>query len=252
MTRAVAGASCLFIASCMAFGQSAPGTPTFEVASVKPSDPNSHMGADIQTAPGGRLTVINVSLHGIIRRAFGVRADQISGGPVWLTTDDLDIVAKAEGNPSSEQMMAMLRTLLADRFHLQVHHEDKEGNGYALTVAKGGSKLLPPTGDHSQIQHKRPSLDLLFSIVHPYGRRSTMAMLASYLEGALACPIFDRTGLIGEYDFDLEFARDDTHLDVAAAVAQGAVQDQLGLKLEATKGPVPKLVIDHVEKPSAN
>jgi Protein of unknown function (DUF3738) len=128
MTRAVVGASCLFVASCMAFGQSAAGPPTFEVASVKPADPGSHMGSDLRMSPGGTLTITNLAPKYIILKAFDVKYSQVSGGPGWLDTAEFNIVAKAEGNPSQAQMMAMLRTLLADRFQLKVHRETKEGN----------------------------------------------------------------------------------------------------------------------------
>src|ERR1017187_6639082 len=95
--------------------------PAFEVASVKPADPSEPR--DIRTFPGGRLRVTNLTLELIIWQAFNVKRYQVAGGPRWLDTDGFDIDAKAEGDPTREQMMAMLQTLLADRFQLKAHRE---------------------------------------------------------------------------------------------------------------------------------
>jgi uncharacterized protein (TIGR03435 family) len=131
------------------FGQSAAAPPAFDVASVKPSDPTSRRGSDLRVLPGGRFEVANLNLNVIVMEAFKVKGYQISGAPGWLNTDQFDIVAKSDGNPSRERMMEMVQTLLADRFKLKTRRESREGDVYALTVAKGGPKLQPPTGDRS-------------------------------------------------------------------------------------------------------
>jgi uncharacterized protein (TIGR03435 family) len=176
---------------------------------------------------------------------------QIAGGPVWLNTDSYDIEAKAEGEPNKEQMLTMLRALLADRFSLKVHRESKEGNVYALTVAKGGHKLKPPTGDDALISLYRydPPTEpgVHYSLA---GKRATLAMIANRLGQVLGRPVIDRTGIEGEFGFKVDYAIDDNPDSGASLPA--AVQEQLGLKLEAAKGPVETLVVDHAEKPSAN
>jgi uncharacterized protein (TIGR03435 family) len=125
--------------------------PAFDVASVKPADPNG-LVVDFRVYPGGRLHITNLSLDAIIQEAFAVKHYQLSGGPGWLKTDLFDIEARAEGDPSRERMMAMLQTLLAGRFQLKVHRETREGNVYALVVAKGGPKLTPSTANESYIR----------------------------------------------------------------------------------------------------
>src|SRR5450755_783521 len=132
MTRIVIAT--LFLGA--AFGQ------TFDVASVKPATGNT---ADFRVYPGGRLHVVGLTVNVILLEAYGLEHYQITGGPAWLGTDRFDIEAKAEGDPTKAQMMAMLQALLADRFQLKVHRESKEGNVYALVVGKSGHKLQPPT-----------------------------------------------------------------------------------------------------------
>ena len=220
----------------------------FDVASVKPAAGRS---ADFRNLPGGRLHITCLTLNEILLKAYGVERYQIAGGPVWLNTDSYDIEAKAEGEPNKEQMLTMLRALLADRFSLKVHRESKEGNVYALTVAKGGHKLKPPTGDDALISLYRydPPTEpgVHYSLA---GKRATLAMIANRLGQVLGRPVIDRTGIEGEFGFKVDYAIDDNPDSGASLPA--AVQEQLGLKLEAAKGPVETLVVDHAEKPSAN
>ena len=156
------------------------------------------------------------------------------------------------------------RKLLAERFHLTFHREQKQLRVYALTIAKGGSKLKESTeSPDATPEGPRPLIFVLApQLVRLPGRNATMADLASVLQrAALDYPVLDRTGLTARYDFDLEFTPDETvfggalgkgsddssSLDLHAALGQ-----QLGLRLEATRGPVSALVIDHAERPSEN
>jgi uncharacterized protein (TIGR03435 family) len=158
----------------------------------------------------------------------------------------------------------MLRALLADRFKLAIHREQKEMSVYALTVAKGGSKLKITTMSPDDTPEGPPALAFTVSpgFLHLPARYASMNEFASLLQrSALERPVVDQTGLPGRYDFDLEFAIDETLF--GGALGKGpddpvkpslfaALQEQLGLKLEATRGPVSALVIDRAEHPSEN
>ena len=175
MIRAMLGLAAFAV--CAAFAQNAAPPPAFEVASVKPAPQNE--AADFRTYPGGRLTMTNLTLEVIIREAFTVKHYQISGGPRWLESDRFDIEAKADGNPSREQMMAMLRTLLAERFQLKVHRETREGDVYALVVAKGGPKLKESTAQDSYMRLFRNTPPELPGVSYTQtGQKASMAMLA--------------------------------------------------------------------------
>jgi uncharacterized protein (TIGR03435 family) len=251
--RALAAVGIAVFTSGGLFAQSEAARLAFEVASVKPADPDSRRGLDFRTAPGGSLTVTNLTLQALIQEAFGVKRYQIAGGPKWMDSDRFDIAAKAAGDPDRKQMMAMLRTLLEDRFQMNVGWETREGNVYALVVAKNGPKLKEPTsGDQSFIRlarydpPERPTLTYVL-----YGQKTSMPLLVENLAGQLSTPVFDSTGIKRNFDFRLEFVYDDTQPDSGPSIL-GAIQDQLGLKLEPAKGPVETLVIERAGKPSGN
>ena len=229
-----------------AFAQTAP--PAFDVASVKAA-----LGrvVDFRILPGGRLHITALTVNAILRQAYGLERYQITGGPAWLDTDGFDIEAKAEGEIAKERILAMLQALLADRFQLKVHREQREGNVYALVLAKGGHKLNPPTGDRSYISIYRydPTTE---SGVHYAlaGKKASLALIAKYLGQQEGRPVIDRTGIEGEFDFKVDYAIGDNPDSGTPLIM--AIQEQLGLKLEAAKGPVEALVVDRAEKPSVN
>jgi uncharacterized protein (TIGR03435 family) len=247
------------------FAQSPAPRPTFdafEVATIKPVDPEEKAGRYIIMQGTDRFVVKYYTLKLLIAAAYDLTPQAISGGPAWLTSDHYDILAKTPGEvlPSRPEQMAMLRTLLADRFKLTFHREQKEFSLYTLNVAKGGPKLKPSTA---------PADDpaKLISTVYPQrillpAHNATMGEFASLMQRAiLDRPVVDKTGLTAKYDFDLEWAPDNSQFggEVAAATADApsapfftAIQQQLGLKLEATKGPIAALVVDKVERPSAD
>jgi uncharacterized protein (TIGR03435 family) len=225
--------------------------PSFEVASVKPSASDSQ-GRDLRVYPGGRLHITHLELDTIVREAYGIKHDQLSGGPAWLHTDQFDIEAKASGDPDRARMMAMLRTLLAERFQLKIRRETHEENIYALVVGKGGPKLTPSTASESFIRLYRntpvelPGVDYTIG-----GQKVSLAQLADRLgDMQLGRPVQDRTGIQGEFDFKLRYATDDNP-DTGPSIF-AAIQEQLGLKLEAAKGPVETFVIEKAERPSGN
>ena len=220
------------------FGQALSSPPAFEVASVKPSTPGSS-GGGITPGPDG-LTARNATLLFCIRIAYDVREDQVSG-PSWISSEQYDISAKAGGAVGQDQLRLMLQTLLADRFKLALHREARLRSVYTLTVGKDGAKLHEATdeggGSTAEVGH------LVF-------KGASMPALARRLSQQLHAPVADMTGLKGIYDFTLDWQQDES---VLGASIFTAVQEQLGLKLEAKKDQVDVLIIDHAEKiPTAN
>ncbi len=253
----------------------------FEVASVKLNTSGGN-GSYIQALPG-RLVMTNFSLRRLILSAYGVQDYQISGVSPWIGSDHYDIQAKAEGNASVKQMEGpMLQTLLEERFKLILHRETRQLPVYELTVVKSGVRLQrPKEGGCTPYSVDSPSppppspgeprpVFCGFFRFGSDGLNRTMdgaavriAKLATSLPASeLGRTIIDRTGLIGTFDVHLRWTIDaqtgpdgpGTPLptDLTGPSIFTALQEQLGLKLESAKGPVEVLVIDHVEKPSAN
>jgi uncharacterized protein (TIGR03435 family) len=241
-----------------AFGQTSP--PKFEVASIKPADPNVR-GFRIQTDPGGRYIATGVTVKFLITQAYGVRNFQVSGAPGWTDSARYDINAKGEIRIEDKpgQMDLMLQDLLADRFHLKLTREAKEMPIFALVLAKSGAKLKESTvgEDGRRMQTGRGRIEV---------QGIDMASLANMLSQQLGRTVVDKTGLTGNYDFKLEWTPDlgqpqgpkeiggaeTAPPDSPGPTIFTALQEQLGLKLESTKGPVEILVIERVEKPSEN
>jgi uncharacterized protein (TIGR03435 family) len=236
-------------------------SPEFEVATIKPSKPDVQgKGFSVQ---GRRFVTLNTSLGDLLKFAYGLQSRQIIGGPPWLTSDKFDIEAQpdGEGQPSDKQWKMMIQKLLASRFKLTLHHEKKELSVYALVVGKNGPKLTKSQGDPNGL----PGLFFRGLGVLPVAN-ATMGDFAGVMQGAvLDRPVVDQTGLKGRFDFILKWTPDESQFEGlgikvpppsdAANAPPGlftAIQEQLGLKLEATKAPVDVLVIDHVEKPSEN
>ncbi len=227
--------------------------PVFDAASVKPTDPKLRVGLDFRIT-GGRLVSTNWTLELLIREAYGVRYYQIFGGPSWLRDDRFNIEATAAPNASRDQVLAMLRTLLEDRFRLQVHREMREGTVYELTLGKGAHKLKPPANDTDRPMirmFRNTPVDLPGVSYTEVGQNATLAQLTEALSNIVHGPVNDKTGITGSYDFRYDYATLDAPPDSGPSIFT-SVQDQLGLKLEARKGQVEVLVIDHAEKPSEN
>jgi uncharacterized protein (TIGR03435 family) len=216
--------------------------PQFEVTSVKPSARGSH-GPTIYNPTRERFAITSITTKSLIAYAYDVRDFQVSGGPSWLGSEEYDIVAKPQGEASSERILAMARGLLTERFNLTLHRESKEMPVLALAVAKGGPRLQPSVGTGGpEVRGGRGRL---------VARKVTMGLLAAQLAGrVLDRAVLDRTGIAGEFDVDLEWTPDESP-DPGPSIFT-ALQEQLGLKLESQKGIVDVLVVDHVERPSAN
>lgn len=242
-----------------AFGQ-------FEVATVRPTPPEWTRGRFIRMQTSHQLLAKNYELRVLIAAAFNLSPQAISGGPAWIDSDHYDILAETPGEvrPNLEEQMAMLRKLLADRFQLKFHREPKEFAVYALTVGKGGPKLKPSTLSPDDAPEGPPLLAIVIapeSVSLP-ARYATVAEMASVMQrSALDRPVLDRTGLTGRYDFDLEWTPGDNqfgglgmwkNVESPKADLFTAIQQQLGLRLEATRGMVDAIVIDRIERPSEN
>lgn len=259
----------LIIAASGMFAQPPAARPAFdefEVATIKPTPPDWARGRFIRMESTHQFVAKNHALNTLIAAAYNLSPKAISGGPAWIESDHYDILAKAPGEvrPSLDEQMAMLRKLLADRFKLTFHREQKELSIYALTVAKSGSKVKESTVSPDDSPIGPPPL--IFVVTPPAvrlpGRYATMAELASVFQRAvLDRPVVDETGLSGRYDFDLEFTPDETQFsgmlgrppsDSPLPGLFAAIQQQLGLRLEPTKGPVDVLVVDRAARPSEN
>jgi uncharacterized protein (TIGR03435 family) len=251
-------------AAGIVLAQSPAARPTFEafdVASIKPTPPDWRAGRYI-TMQGAQFVGKNHALKTLIAAAYNLSPQAISGGPPWVDSDHYDILAKPPGDirPNLDEQMRMLRKLLADRFKLVFHRGQKEFSIYALTVAKNGPKLREGA---EPAEGPRPLIFVLSPLGATLpGRNATMGELASVMQrAALDRPVVDRTGLTGRYDFDLEWSSNDTQFGGQGPKENPesnrpdlftAMQQQLGLKLEATRGPVEAFVIDQVERPSEN
>lgn len=224
---------------------STPTRPEFEVISIKPPTPGSPGSRPQINCSAGRLISSGVELKIVIEWAYDIRTEfkvpEWAGSPSEAYT----IEAKAAGPITMEQCRLMTQSLLEDRFRLELHREAKEMPIYALVVGKGGSKLREvktdaPLGDGVWLQRRKAS-----------SKGWEPWMLASTLTGVagIGRPVVDRTGMKGLFEFRLEYSvrPNDDRPDIFTAV-----QEQLGLKLESGKGLVEIVILDRLEKPSAN
>ena len=238
-------AGLIVLAACAAFGQAATESPTFEVASVKPAEPQTMgmMRVRMSGGPGtpdpGQLTYTNVSLKNVLTNAYNVKGYQLSG-PKWLDAERFDITAKIPMGTTKEQFERMLQNLLAERFKLALHHETKELPMYALVVGKGGSKLKesveddpavppppppPPGNDGTGPVRLKVGADGNPQLPAGMGKNGMMMMMTNgrlrlvanhrpigalleMLGNQLGRPVVDATDLKANYDFTLDFAPD--------------------------------------------
>jgi uncharacterized protein (TIGR03435 family) len=316
MKRILAGASLIVLTSCAVFAQT--NAPAFEVASIKQAPPQQmgrmmvRMGGD-----AGRVDYANVSLKDVLARAYGVASYQISG-PAWLDSERYDITAKVPDGVPTDQIPAMLQTLLVDRFKMTVHKESKEEPIYALVVGKGGPKLtkssetndapvmvgLGPDGSKTKSgpDGDKVKMDvggrggpggpggpgggpgrggaMMMQVGGPGGagkmkiNQATMASFSNMLTRLLGRQVTNNTGIEGSYDIELEVSMEELAgmkggmmragpmmagggggggdhgpaPDAAPAATIFQAVQSLGLKLEAKKGPVDRVIVDKGEK----
>jgi len=239
--------------------------PGLDVATIKPSQPGAQgKGFGFR---GTHFRTFNTNVNDLIAVAYGVHAKQIVGAPDWLGTDlfDIDGVPDVPGRPNIKQMGLILQKLLADRFALKFHHEQRELSVYAIEVGAGGPKMkVTKAGPNDQQGFGFRGLgDLIVA-------NMTMKEFATWMQSSVMDkPVVDQTGLTDRYDFTLKWTPDDSQFaQFRGAVAPQpppagdnpnappslytAMQEQLGLKFSATKAMDDVIVIDHIEKPSAN
>ena len=230
-------------------------SPEFEVATIKPTgpEPKTYTGFHVR---GRHISCDDQTVFAILKFAYGVANKQIVGDPDWVGTEsyDIDGVADVPGQPNLDQMMGMFQKILVDRFHLTFHHEKRELSAYALTVTKSGPKLAKSLGDPNGLPDETGEGDRLgFNMRYTNVSMHDFAANMQSMQGD-GKPVVDQTGLSGRFDFTLKWTRDESASSDPNAPPGlfTAIQEQLGLKLEAVKAQVDVLVIDHVERPSAN
>lgn len=225
--------------------QTQPARRVFEAVSIKPNELGG--GHSHSHASDGRLEA-EMTAKSLIEMAFQIKSFQVSGGPGWLDENNYTIVATT-GNATAltnELLGQYLQSLLTDRFHLVYHRETKQLPVYDLLVAKNGPKLTPHANDKEGTSSQGRN-----GAFHMTGTDLTMAGLSSFLAGHLDRPVLDRTGIQGRYDVKLEWSSPEV-ADAASPSIFSALQEQMGLRLEAAKGPVEILVVDNIDKPSGN
>jgi uncharacterized protein (TIGR03435 family) len=235
--------------------------PKFDVVTVKPSDPNRP--GKLFTIRGRHVMTINTTLSDLVTFAYSRHSKQVNNAPAWFTTDkfDLDGVPDVEGRPNAKQMRVLIQSALTDRFKLTFHHDKKELAVYALEIGKGGPKMtetIHQPADPRNFLFRRAG-DLMVT-------NSTMRDFSNGMqEAVMDKPVVDHTELTARYDFTLKWTPDESQFESmggykppatedpnAPPALSTAMQEQLGLKFEATKAQADVFVIDHVEKPSAN
>ena len=241
--------------------------PEFEVATVKPSDPNQP-GWGITVNPSGVLRTRNTTLNDLIKFAYDMHPKQVVGTPAWADSDKFDIEAKPDkpGMPSVNQMKVALQKLLADRFSLASHTDSKELSVYAITVAKSGVKIKKEENSTIPVPGFGGLPQRGFN-----ARNATLAEFASVLQAQfMDLPVVDQTGL-GDtrYTFMVKFTPDPGMRPFGGAAPPpearsatpdtdappdlfSAIEQQLGLRMQKSKAPVEVMVIDKIEKPSSN
>jgi uncharacterized protein (TIGR03435 family) len=256
---------------------------TFEVASVKPNGSNTTptaafaLGPGDAYVPGGLFTATNQPLIVYIRFAYKLSQSaqsDVLNLPAWVYDERFDVAARAQGTPSKDQMRRMMQSLLSERFKLRLHTERRTQSVFDLMLVKPGAlgPQIQRTADGTCTPAPRlqlppipcGSVGPVPAAVAGRGRivanGATIARIASFLMNPFTGvdrPVVDGTGLTGAFDMSIEWslAQDSAQPATAPLEDNGptflqALREQLGLKLEPTKGPIDVLVIDHIERPT--
>lgn len=235
----------------------------FEVASIK-RNRSGAISSRFGDQPGGRWSMVNAAIISLIRSAYPDL--QLSGVPGWVQSERYDLTAKADGNPTREQITPMLQALLADRFKLVAHEEIQERPVFALVLARSdrrlGAALVPSTVDCDEVTAARRAgrtPPMPGNGAPPCGWMTNGEMLQvggmpmSRVVGALGRPdgrvVIDRTGLTGNYEFTLRYSIEPGSNDDRPSLFT-ALEEQLGLKLVPERAPLKVLVIDRIERPT--
>jgi uncharacterized protein (TIGR03435 family) len=262
--------------------------PAFEVASVRASA-SAQAESSVTILPNGRFTAANATLRSLILRAHKLHESQLIGYPEWIDVERFDIDARTVSPPAEgpESLMVPLRALLAERFNLRAHADTRQLPAYVLRLARrdgqlgpqirptqadcSGQKVLNQDEIRATVREGWPPCGMVFVVsfttkaaagtaVQMRFRRSatSMADLASSFQGAVGRPVVNRTGLEGRYDVEYSYSPQPADAGVTSAFGReapgvlAAVEEQLGLRLDAERTDVPVLIVDSVERPTAN
>jgi len=260
MTKTLGLATLLTLSLYRGHSQDLAKTPAFEVASITPCKPGTpeppgeHAGMVQFTFPGGRFRASATTLKFLLEWAYDIQPSQHSGGPSWIETDRYDVVAKAEGNATDNQMKQMMQTLLAERFQLKFHHESKNLPVYVISLGKTAPKLFPPKDGETHTLQVSPQMgpDQKIASYHVTATRFSLTQLTDTFARQLGRVIVNNTGLDGDFDFTLDLMPDESRpnpLDPSLLIS--GIREQLGLTLKSQTAPVDFLMIDSAEKVEA-
>jgi uncharacterized protein (TIGR03435 family) len=229
---------------------------SFAVVSIKPNK-------SLDSSMGNRFdpelfSWTNVTVRVLIQQTYGLRDYQILSAPEWVNADRWDITAKSDGPTTLPQKYEMAKTMLRGKFQMEFHREARDLPIYLLTAVKDGPRFEKPAD-----AGLRPGLRIRTGLIS--ANNWDVSGFAAILAGQINTPVIDKVGLTGKFDFTLRWtpapnegnfasagASDVSPADPAGPSLFSAIQDQLGLKLESSKGPIDVLVIDKIEKPSQN
>jgi uncharacterized protein (TIGR03435 family) len=232
--------------------------PSFDVSAFKASIPNASPECFMRGMPGGQTFVGRCfPLRNLIRYAYKIIDSQLIGLPSWVDSEIYDFEAKANRPITRAEASALFQSLLAERFKLKFHIETRSLPALVLSVDKGGNKMTPNKTDY---EWEIPVVNAPGSIPTFKGTRCPLYYLSWWIGQRQERPVIDKTGLDGFWDFTLSYVPDGAggrgpNGEMVALEGPSlavALRDQLGLKLESEKGPVPVYVIDHIEKAGEN
>ena len=243
---------------------------TFDVASIRENTTHDqHTHNSIYNDPAeSHFRTVNLPIRALLEYAYSLPATQILGGPSWLDSTTFDIDAKSDATVDAQlhalpdidarqRKRLMVQALLADRFQLKTHQETRELPTFNLVLAKGGPKFKPSEANGTSVSTASGSG---IQRIHVQGIDNTIELLARELAQSLDRVVIDKTGIDARYDLTLRWMPADRPPPMLNGAPDPnpppdiftAIQEQLGLKLEPSKGPVPVLIVDHIEKPSEN
>lgn len=266
--------SAIAVAMLMTSAAAQPSKPAFEVASIRKrvdTQPGPSMVVRGAPAPQSALfTRSGTSVASLVQFAFDLQLYQLAGGPDWIRTERFDISARSADVPTAPQLRLMVQSLLEDRFRLTAHREQRQMPIYSLVLAREDGRLGPGLRKSAAEDCMAPNTVPRPSNV-PSGASTVTGCgsMSAFALGAarnVAAPVVDKTGLTGSWDYGYYFADDGSQLvalglprtperlavDPAAPAFGTALEEQLGLRLRATRGPVEVLVIDSVQQPTEN
>lgn len=227
-------------------------TRAFDAVSIKEAEPDSATVGGMRLLPNGDIDVRRLRAARIIGIAHQIDMYRLVSEPAWTNEVSYDIVARANAPATRDDTFAMMRTMLAERFNLQVHRETRPLQGFRLVRGSGfGPGLKPSTVDCEADARDPRCLDGEIALNHIRAVGMPVATLVTLVAGVMRTPIIDRTGLTGTFDVDLRWSPESAP-DPDAPHITSAIQEQLGLRLQRERVPTEVLVVDHIERPSSN